>query len=99
LRHVTVDEEWAVRQSGGEARIGTGRLLIGVVDRRQLGVRRAIAVDLARGGTCFGKAVGAREVTEQIVETVILQIDDNDMLNLVEPCRTATGRLRRGGKG
>ncbi len=77
LRHVTVDEEWTVRQSSGEARIRTGRLLRGVVDRRQLFcVGRPVAVDLAGGSSRLGEAVSARKIAEQIIETVILQIDD-----------------------
>src|SRR5260221_7218025 len=98
LRHVTVDEEWTVRQSSGEARIRTGRLLRGVVARRQLFcVGRPVAVDLAGGSSRLGEAVSARKIAEQIIETVILQIDDDDVLDPLEPLRPGAGGLRRGG--
>src|SRR5207302_4554748 len=62
-------------------------------------VRFAVGIDLARSGARLGQAIGSREGAEQIVETVILEIDDDDVLKTLDPLRRIAGGLRRAGSG
>ncbi len=96
LLDVLVDQEGTIRQIGGKARIGTGRLLVGIEGRRQRGIGFAVAIDLTGGGARLRPAVRTRKITEQIVEAVILKIDDDDMLEALEPLR-GMARPRSGG--
>src|SRR6185436_8727811 len=85
-----VDAERAVRQVVGKR----GRGLAADVDRRQLGERRAVVVELRLllgGGV--GDALGTRKQAEQVVEAAVLRVDDDDGLDLLEalllPARAA----------
>ena len=50
--------------------------------RKRIGVPIRIELNLGRSGG--GNAVGIREETEQIIEAVILEIDDDDVLDIAE---------------
>ena len=45
-------------------------------------IRLAVSIDLDLGRACGRDAVSAGEESEQIVEAVVLQIDDDDVLNV-----------------
>ena len=50
--------------------------------QKRIGVPIRIELNLGRSGG--GNAVGIREETEQIIEAVILEIDDDDVLDIAE---------------
>jgi len=49
---------------------------------RQEHVRLAVGVNLNLGSACGRDAIGVWEESEQIVEAVVLEIDDDDVLNV-----------------
>ena len=98
-RGIAVGGEGLVGKVGREARIGHGRLLAGIHDRRQRGKGLAVLVHLRRGLQPIVEPVGALEQAVEIVEAAVLQIDHHDMLDLLEAglrCHGLGGICRRG---
>ena len=69
---------WLGRSFGKRSIDGACRL----VYLRQEHVRLAVGIDLDLGRACGRNAIGVWEESEQIVEAVVLQIDDDDVLNV-----------------
>ncbi len=72
--------EWRVGEVGRKARVN--RLRTGVERLGQCHVWRAALVDLLRRGSGVGQAVHSRDVSEQAIETPVLLVDDDDMVDL-----------------
>ena len=98
-RHVRRQVEGGVGEAGREAcvgrRRGAGRLLRlrGGGRLGKLRVGDTVAVDLDSGGV--GNPVSARELPVEAVEAPVLHVDDDDVLDLIEP---DSGRLEAGGR-
>jgi hypothetical protein len=66
--------------------------------RGQHAIRRAVAIPL-HGRSRLGQAIGARVLTKQIVEAVVLQIEDDDVADVLEFGRLRPAlRRQRGGR-
>jgi hypothetical protein len=98
-----VDRERGVRQLADLDGAHGRRVALDVERARRRGqhaIRRAVAIPL-HGGSRLGQPIGARVLTEQIVEAVVLQIEDDDVADVLEFCRLrpALRRQRCGHEG
>ena len=88
-RNVGVDAERLVRQIIRKAEIDAELIDVPLVAEVLHGawqevIGAAILVDLDLGCAGRGDAVGVRKESEQIVEAVVLQIDDDDVLDVAQ---------------
>jgi hypothetical protein len=83
-RNESVDIEGLIRQILRKATIDFGLVTCALQHawQKRIGVPIRIELNLGRSGG--GNAVGIREETEQIIEAVILEIDDDDVLDIAE---------------
>ena len=90
-----VEAERPVRQPVGKGRVGVLAAPCG----RQLGERRAVAIDLrVLGRRRLGDAVRAGEEAVEMIEAAVLGVDDDDVLDALEP-PLRSGCLRRAAGG
>src|SRR6266545_529175 len=105
-RDELIDVERPHGQVSREARVGAYGLLVAVFRLRQCGVRLILFVELRDRRAVVGDAFGARELTVQAVEALVLLHDHHNVVELVQPARVGhrggrrTGcRRHRGGDG
>ena len=83
-RNESVDIEGLVRQIFRKATIDFGLVTCAFQHARQKRIGVPVRIELNLGRSGGGNAVGIREETEQIIEAVILEIDDDDVLDIAE---------------
>src|SRR5262249_12146407 len=89
--NVALDRERSVPNVGGEGRPG---------DLRERVVWPSVGVDLPDAARPLRQAVGAGELTVQVVEAVVFEVDNDDVLELVDAAVVPTVvAVRREGPG